>query len=157
LFDPSTSKSTIIPASPNQIPGHHKLALHDCHAIEELAMLNLFPGTVRNCDCVSRRSFLQVGALSGMGVTLPMALAQQALAKSKPSGSGARGGSDMNCILIWTQGGTSHHDTFDPKPNAPISVKGEYDVIDTAVPGVQFTEILPRNWDDTACFEAGTQ
>ena len=51
---------------------------------------------------------------------------------------------DINCILIWTQGGTSHHDTFDPKPNAPVSVRGEFDVIDTAVPGVQFTEILPN-------------
>lgn len=50
----------------------------------------------------------------------------------------------MNCIVIWTQGGTSHHDTFDPKPEAPVSVKGEFGVIDTAVPGVQFTEILPR-------------
>ena len=109
-------------------------------------MLNLFPGTVRTCEGVSRRSFLQVGALAGLGVSLPQLLAQQALAKSKGKGHGhgAKGGSDVNCILIWTQGGTSHHDTFDPKPQAPISVKGEYGVIDTAVPGVQFTEIVPR-------------
>ena len=45
---------------------------------------------------------------------------------------------------IWTRGGTSHHDTFDPKPDAPASVRGEFKVIDTAVPGVKFTEILPR-------------
>lgn len=107
-------------------------------------MLNLFPGTARTCEGVSRRSFLQVGALAGLGVSLPMALAQRAQAKTKGHGHGAKGGSDVNCILIWTQGGTSHHDTFDPKPNAPISVKGEYGVIDTAVSGVQFTEILPR-------------
>ncbi|WP_077027002.1 DUF1501 domain-containing protein [Fuerstiella marisgermanici] len=50
----------------------------------------------------------------------------------------------MNCILVWTRGGTSHHDTFDPKPNAPTSVKGEFGVIDTAVPGIQFTDILPN-------------
>ncbi|MBC8117779.1 MAG: DUF1501 domain-containing protein, partial [Candidatus Saccharimonas sp.] len=107
-------------------------------------MLNLFPGTVRTCEGVSRRNFLQVGALAGLGVSLPHVLAQQAQAKSKGHGHGAKGGSDVNCILIWTQGGTSHHDTFDPKPEAPISVKGEYGVIDTAVSGVQFTEILPR-------------
>ncbi len=107
-------------------------------------MLNLFPGTVRTCEGVSRRSFLQVGALAGLGVSLPNVLARQAMAKSKGHGHGAKGGSDVNCILIWTQGGTSHHDTFDPKPQAPISVRGEYGVIDTAVSGVQFTEILPR-------------
>ena len=49
-----------------------------------------------------------------------------------------------NCILIWTRGGTSHHDTFDPKPQAPASVKGEYAAIDTAIPGVQFAEVAPR-------------
>ena len=42
------------------------------------------------------------------------------------------------------EGGPSHIDTFDPKPDAPVSVKGEFSVIDTAVPGVQFTEILPN-------------
>jgi hypothetical protein len=50
----------------------------------------------------------------------------------------------VNCILIWTQGGTSHHDTFDPQPEAPVSVRGPYKVIDTAVPGVKFTEVVPR-------------
>jgi hypothetical protein len=51
---------------------------------------------------------------------------------------------DTSCILIWTRGGTSHHDTFDPKPEAPVSVRGEFGVIDTAVAGVQFTEVVPN-------------
>ncbi len=103
-------------------------------------MWNLQPGTVRTCAGVSRRNFLQVGALGGLGISLPYALASQALAKS----SGGASPAAKNCILIWTQGGTSHHDTFDPKPDAPISVKGEFGVIDTAVPGVRFTEVVPR-------------
>jgi hypothetical protein len=78
---------------------------------------------------------LQVGALAGLGVSLPSLLAAEARA--------AGGGSGVNCILIWTRGGTSHHDTFDPKPEAPASVKGEFGVIDTALPGVKFTEIVP--------------
>ena len=53
-------------------------------------------------------------------------------------------GKEVNCILIWTQGGTSHHDTFDPKPDAPVSVRGEFRTIPTATPGVVFTEIVPR-------------
>src|SRR6185369_15067654 len=78
--------------------------------------------------------------LGGLGVSLPMILANKALAKA----AGQESSRDVNCILIWTQGGTSHHDTFDPKPQAPINVKGEYEAIDTSVPGVQFTEIVPR-------------
>jgi hypothetical protein len=52
--------------------------------------------------------------------------------------------SNINCIYVWTHGGTSHHDTLDPKPTAPPSIKGPFGVIDTAVPGIQFTEICPR-------------
>jgi len=103
-------------------------------------MLNLLPCTVRTCEGLSRRNFLQVGALGGLGVSLPQALANEALAKSATGSSGK----PTNCILIWTQGGTSHHDTFDPKPEAPIAIKGEFGVIDTAIPGVQFTEVVPR-------------
>lgn len=102
-------------------------------------MLDLLTGLARNCEGVSRRSFLQVGTLAGLGVSLPMAFAQkQAAANEKKSSS------DVSCILIWAQGGTSHHDTFDPKPEAPQSVRGEYGVIDTAIPGVKFTEIVPQ-------------
>jgi len=101
-------------------------------------MLNLLNRTTRDCEGISRRSFLQVGALGSLGISLPMALAaKQASAAPRPS-------DNINCILIWTRGGTSHHDTFDPKPNAPASIRGEYDAIDTVVPGVQFTEMMPR-------------
>lgn len=103
-------------------------------------MLNVIPQTLRHCQGVSRRSFLQVGALGGLGLSLPSFLAAKAQASGTPSASSGA----VNCIVIWTQGGTSHHDTLDPKPQAPISVKGEFGVIDTAVPGVQFTEIVPR-------------
>src|SRR5688500_3833996 len=99
-------------------------------------MLNLFPYFSRDCERVSRRSFLQIGSLAGLGVSLPMMLAAKKVA-------GGTAKADMNCILIWAQGGTSHHDTFDPKPDAPVSVKGEFNVIDTAIPGVKFTEVCP--------------
>ena len=100
-------------------------------------MLNLLTGFTRDCEGVSRRSFLQVGALAGLGVSLPALFA--------PRGAAAAGApaKDMNCILIWSQGGVSHHDTCDPKPNSPANVKGEYSFIDTAVAGVKFTEVCP--------------
>jgi len=49
-----------------------------------------------------------------------------------------------SCILIFYYGGPSHLDTFDPKPNAPAEVRGQYATIATAVPGVRFSEHLPR-------------
>ena len=99
-------------------------------------MTKNMPSTSSCCDGISRRGMLQVGALTGLGLTLPMSLAGQAIAGDK-----AR---NTNCILIWTRGGTSHHDTFDPKPDAPVSVRGEFGVIDTAIPGIKFTEIVPN-------------
>jgi hypothetical protein len=102
-------------------------------------MLEFHSGADMNCEGVSRRSFLRIGALAGVGVSLPTWLRCTSLAAQE-----GRSSSDVNCILIWTRGGTSHHDTFDPKPDAPVSVKGEFGVIDTAVPGVKFTEIVPN-------------
>ena len=100
-------------------------------------MLTFTLGSASDCDRTSRRSFLQVGALAGLGISLPLALAAR-----KTRAAQSREGA--NCILIWTQGGTSHHDTFDPKPDAPVSIRGEFQPIATAIPGVQFTEVAPR-------------
>jgi len=99
-------------------------------------MLRFTTGMSRDCDRMSRRSFVQIGALAGLGLSLPLALAAT-------KASAASNGSGVNCILVWTRGGTSHHDTFDPKPEAPVSVKGEFNCIDTAIPGVKFTEVCP--------------
>jgi hypothetical protein len=98
--------------------------------------------SLATCEGVSRRSLLQVGALSGLGLSLPTLLAAKSAQAS--SSVAKRSAGDINCIVVWTHGGTSHHDTLDPKPEAPLSVKGEFGVIPTAVPGVHFTEVVPR-------------
>ena len=102
-------------------------------------MLNLSSTRMETCEGIERRAFLKLGALTGLGLSLPALFA----AKQAQAAAG-RKSPDVNCILIWTRGGTSHHDTFDPKPDAPASVRGEFGVLDTAVPGVKFTEIVPR-------------
>lgn len=99
-------------------------------------MLRLLFGPSRTCAGIDRREFLRVGALTGLGLSLP-----QWLAAREASGRPAR---DVSCILIWTLGGTSHHDTFDPKPDAPDAVRGEFSTIPTTVPGVCFSEVCPR-------------
>jgi uncharacterized protein (DUF1501 family) len=101
-------------------------------------MLN-FSRPMRDCEGIHRREFLRVGALTGLGLSLPALFsAKEALARA---GKKTR---DANCIVIWSRGGTSHHDTFDPKPDAPLSVRGEFKAIDTAIPGIKFTEVAPR-------------
>ena len=102
-------------------------------------MLHMFSDAIHNARGTSRRSFLQIGALGGLGISLPMALAQkQAVAQAGKSDS------DINCILIWTQGGTAHQDTFDPKPDASENIRGEFGDIATAIPGIRFTDKVPR-------------
>ncbi len=102
-------------------------------------MFSCSPSLNKTCAGVSRRAALQIGTLAGIGLTLPTFLKAQQLAAAE--GNKHR---EVNCILIWTQGGTSHHDTFDPKPDAPVSVRGEFSTIPTATPGIVFTEIVPR-------------
>src|SRR3954462_11084858 len=49
-----------------------------------------------------------------------------------------------SCILLWMAGGPSHIDTFDPKPEAPADVRGEFSAIETSVSGIRISEHFPR-------------
>ena len=100
------------------------------------AMLDLFTGRSSDCTGLSRRSFLRVGGLATLGLSLPAFLRAQA---ARPAGQRK----SISCILLWMQGGPSHHDTFDPKPDAPPEVRGEFRTIRTTLPGVQIAEHLP--------------
>ena len=99
-------------------------------------MLDLTTGVASDCSGVSRRTFLRVGGLAAFGLGLPQYLqardqAPQAKAKAK------------RCILLWMQGGPSHIDTFDPKPDAPAEVRGEFGTLATTLPGVRFADVVP--------------
>lgn len=97
-------------------------------------------GLARNCEGLNRRQFLQVGGAGVAGLSLPTLLRAEQQAKS----TGKTLGEDLNIIVLWMQGGVSHQDSFDPKPNAPAEIRGEFDVIQTSLPGVQICEHLPR-------------
>jgi hypothetical protein len=63
--------------------------------------------------------------------------------RARASGHQA-GSSDVSCILLWLQGGISHIDSFDPKPEAPQEIRGEFAAIQTNVPGIKLCDPLPR-------------
>ncbi len=88
----------------------------------------------------SRREFLHIGLLGGLGLTLPQFLANQAqaAAKSYPIREGVATG----VIHIFLPGGLAHQESFDPKPFAPAEYRGPYGAIDTKIPGVQFGELM---------------
>ena len=87
----------------------------------------------------ARRTFLQAGTLAGLGLGLGSVASARPLKPTAPGGSRAKA-----CILLFATGGPSQHDTFDPKPDADSSVRGEFDPIATNVPGIQICEHLPR-------------
>lgn len=88
----------------------------------------------------TRRESLRLGGLWGLGLSLPHFLAAQAQAKPN-SGSF---GSVRRAIVLYLHGGHPQQETFDPKPDGPQAVRGEFGAISTSLPGVQFSELLPR-------------
>lgn len=93
--------------------------------------------THRYCDGVSRRDFLQIGALGSAGLTLGSYLRMAGADEVQP----AQG---KSAIFVYLGGGPPHMDTFDLKPDAPAEFRGEFNPIDTNVAGLQVCEHLPQ-------------
>lgn len=107
---------------------------------------SIFPsrGAVRGHKQVSpvdslwnRRDLLRVGSLSIAASALPPLLSRAAAARKTPSKA-------QSVILLWMAGGVTHIDSFDPKPLAPIEVRGTLGDMPTCLPGVRFCETLPH-------------
>src|SRR6266508_1516284 len=97
----------------------------------------------RNCAGMPRRDFLQLGLGGVLGLGFADLLRLRAENASPPVAStSAR--QRINCIMIWLDGGPSHYETFDPKPDAPSEIRGEFGAISTSVPGTQFCETVPN-------------
>ena len=90
-----------------------------------------------NCEGATRRDFLKVGAIGATGLTMSNYLRMAEAGQVKE-------GKAKAAIFINLNGGPSHMDTFDLKPDAPDTHRGEFNPIDTNVPGIQISEHLPK-------------
>src|SRR6478672_10554862 len=94
-------------------------------------------GTSKFAEQLTRRRMLKVGGLGLLGLTLPRLL--QADAVRSAAQLSARADS---CIIVYLDGGPSHHDMWDMKPEAAPEIRGPFQPIATSLPGVQFSEHL---------------
>lgn len=98
-------------------------------------MLHLEHGPAAfNCQGMTRRTAIKAGFLGGLGLTLPELLRLQAAGQSKKNKS---------IILIWLDGGPSHLESYDPKPDAPSEYRGPHGAIKTNVTGVHLSALFP--------------
>jgi len=101
-------------------------------------MLTLWGRTTKACDRQTRRDFLRIGTLGLSGLSLADVLRAKASAASqtKPAKS---------VILYWVDGGPSHIDTYDPKPDAPAEFRGPFETIQSNVPGIQLSGLFEQH------------
>lgn len=97
----------------------------------------------------TRRAFLRVGGASLFGLSLPQMLKLQSAtaatsADAMKHGGGPGWGKAKSIIMVYLQGGPSQLDLWDPKENVPDNVKSQFKPISTKIPGIKFTENLPR-------------
>jgi hypothetical protein len=101
-------------------------------------MLNIWGRNAgRHCHGISRRSFLKVGALSVGGLTLADLLRLRAAVAEKPRSV------NKAVIMVYLNGGPSHMDMYDLKPDAPVEYRGEFKPTQTNVPGMDICELFP--------------
>ncbi len=105
-------------------------------------MLRLFGSRKTLCDGLTRRDLLHVGGLGAFGLGLDQALRLKASQAESPGDRSA--GRAKACILLFPFGSPPQHETFDPKPEAPVEIQGELGAMATSVPGVSICERLPR-------------
>ncbi|MGB0739011.1 MAG: DUF1501 domain-containing protein [Planctomycetaceae bacterium] len=99
------------------------------------------------CDGFSRRAVMRVGssALAGLSTATLLEKSATAATSDEEARYGGKGfGSAKSVILLYLQGGPSHLDLWDPKTDVPDNVRSVFSNIDTKIPGVQFSELLPN-------------
>src|SRR5688572_28179841 len=89
---------------------------------------------------IARRDWLRISTLG----TLGLAAGARGMADDQPANKIRGFGRAKSVVLVFANGGQSQIDMWDPKPNAPLDVRGAFQPISTSVPGIHFTEHMPR-------------
>ncbi|MFN8706727.1 MAG: DUF1501 domain-containing protein [Planctomyces sp.] len=92
----------------------------------------------RDFERISRRSFLRIG---GLGLGAGCFSEANLMAADAQNGAGQR---HKSIIMVLLPGGPPHIDMYDLKPEAPTEIRGEFSPIETSVPGIQVSELMPR-------------
>lgn len=100
--------------------------------------------TSKRCDGVTRRNFVRIGGLTALGLGMCDFFQLQRAMAARPLSNSKTNAKAKSCILIWLDGGASHLDTFDPKPQAPSEVRGPFDSINTRLTGIRISEHMPE-------------
>src|SRR5437868_7796051 len=96
------------------------------------------------CDGITRRELLRVGGSAVFGFSLANLLGLQKACAKQGTAGGPGFGKAKSVILIYLQGGPSHLDLWDPKDNVPDKVRSVFKAIDTKLPGIKVTEVMPK-------------
>jgi hypothetical protein len=106
-------------------------------------MLTIEDAGYRLCDGLTRREWLRAGSLGAFGLSLPSLL--QARQTDTGSAASERAfGKAKACIVLFLMGGPPQHETWDPKPEAPLEIRGDLRPMATNVPGLMVGELMPR-------------
>ncbi len=109
----------------------------------ERTLLSLEDRTRLTGDGLTRRELLRVGGLGACGLSLP-SLLQARQGRVRAGGGGASTSKAKACILLYLAGGPPQHETWDPKPDAPAEVRGDFGTIPSSIPGLRLGELMPR-------------
>ncbi|HIA61374.1 MAG TPA: DUF1501 domain-containing protein [Planctomycetaceae bacterium] len=94
---------------------------------------------------LSRRDVIQIGTLAAIGGGLhPVGVGGFDLTSRATGDDSVKAPNGKSCILIWLDGGPSHLEMFDPKPDAPAEVRGPLGTVATSLPAVRFSECLEK-------------
>src|SRR5437764_4748717 len=107
-------------------------------------MIRIIGKGSRHCDGITRRSFVQAGALGVGGLLLPDFLRLREAQAAEGAVDPARAAAKTAVILFWLSGGPGHMETWDPKPEAPSEYRGPLSAIPTTVDAIRFSELMPE-------------
>jgi len=109
-------------------------------------MLSIPGKSGSTCDGYSRREFLRVGGAGVLGISLADILQLQAHSAEALDSSKQKAGwgKAKSVLFVFLQGGPSHIDIWDPKPDAPSNIRGEFKQIKSKVPGIWLSEVMPQ-------------